>query len=282
MLGQDLVDVLRAKHDILALDHAACDISDEAAVRRIFGEWRPALVVNCAAYADVDGCERDPARAFAVNSRGAGNVARAAEQVGGRVFYISTDYVFDGQKREPYREEDPTAPINLYGESKLEGERMTLGSDGARARHLVIRTSWLYGIHRPNFIEKTLADAQSQPKIVAVADQISCPTWTLQLAQKIAELAATSASGLVHVVNSGQCSRCEMAQAIVEKQPRCIPVEPTYWAKLNRPARRPAYSVLGGRRIEQWGLAPLPHWRGALEEYIRVRQAIPSVAGRNL
>ena len=152
---------------------------------------------------------------------------------------------------------------------------MTFVSDGARARHLVIRTSWLYGMHRPNFVEQTLTNAQSLPKIVAVADQISCPTWTLQLAQKIAELAATSASGFVHVVNSGQCSRCEMAQAIVEKQPRRIPVEPTYWAKLNLPARRPAYSVLGCRQLEQWGLAPLPHWREAVEEYLRVRQRIP-------
>ena len=281
MLGQDLVAVLQAKHEVLALDHAACDVSDEAAVRRIFCEWRPKLVVNCAAYADVDGCERDPERAFAVNARGAGHVARAAEQVGARVFYISTDYVFNGEKREPYREDDPTDPISVYGQSKLEGERQTFGSDGAGARHLVIRTSWLYGIHRPNFVEKVLADAQSQPKLEAVADQISCPTWTLHLSQKIAELADTSACGILHIVNPGQCSRQEMAQTIVERLPRPVPVGPTYWAELNRPARRPAYSVLGCRRLkEQWGLEPLPHWREALEEYLRMRQLIPVSADK--
>lgn len=269
MLGQDLAAVLREKHEVLALDHQACDVSDEAAVRRIFCDWRPQLVVNCAAFADVDGCERDPERAFAVNARGAGHVARAAEHVGAQVFYISTDYVFNGEKRIPYEENDPTDPISLYGQSKLEGEQQTLGSNGAG--HLVIRTSWLYGRHRPNFVEKVLADAQSQPKILAVADQVSCPTWTLQLSRKIAELADKPVRGILHVVNSGQCSRQEMAQAIVEQLARPIPVEAISWKDLHRPARRPAYSVLGCRRLEESGLAPLPHWREAVQEYLRLR-----------
>ena len=282
MLGLDLVAVFRAKHDVTALDRGACDVSDETAVRRVFCEGRPELVVNCAAYADVDGCERDPGRAFAVNARGAGNVARAAEQAGARAFYISTDYVFNGEKREPYGEDDPTDPISVYGRSKLEGERMTFDTDGAGQRHLVIRTSWLYGIHRRNFVEKVLADAQSQPRIEAIADQTSCPTWTFQLAQKIAELTDTGACGILHVVNSGECTRQEMAQAIVATLPNPVPVAPTYWTKLNRPARRPVYSVLGCRRLAQWGLAPLPHWREALEEYMRSRQEVPSAAGRSL
>lgn len=278
MLGQDLVAVLQAKHEVLSLDHRACDVSEKAAVRRVCCDWRPQVVVNCAAYADVDGCERDTERAFAVNARGAGHVARAAEQVGARVFYISTDYVFSGEKREPYQEEDPTDPINIYGQSKLEGEQQTFGPNGAGARHLVIRTSWLYGIHRPNFVEKVLADAESQTKIEAVADQISCPTWTLHLSRKIAELAETPAGGILHVVNTGQCSRQEMAQDIVERLPRPIPVGPTYWAKLNRPARRPAYSVLGCQRLAQLGLAPLPQWREALVEYLESRRITPSAS----
>src|SRR5262245_32376004 len=104
MLGHDLVSVLQPEHEVLPLDHRSCDICDEAAVHRVFREWRPELVVNCAAFTDVDGCEVDPERAFAVNANGSGNVARAAERVAGRVFYISTDYVFDGEKREPYLE----------------------------------------------------------------------------------------------------------------------------------------------------------------------------------
>jgi len=273
MLGQDLTSVLRAQHDVWALDHKACDVSDEATVRRIFCEWRPRLVVNCAAFADVDGCERDPDRAFAVNARGAGVVARAAEQVGARVFYISTDYVFNGEKREPYQEDDPTDPISHYGQSKLAGEQQTFGPNGAG--HLVIRTSWLFGLHRPNFVEKVLADAQSQPQIVAVTDQVSCPTWTLHLSQKIADLADTSVCGILHVVNRGQCSRQEMAQAIVERLPKPVPVEAICWKDLNRPARRPAYSVLGCRRLEeQWGLSPLPDWREALAEYLELHQTL--------
>ncbi|MGH9782805.1 MAG: dTDP-4-dehydrorhamnose reductase [Terriglobia bacterium] len=282
MLGQDLAAVLRERHEILALDHRTCDVSDQAAVRRVFCEWRPKLVVNCAAFADVDGCELDPERALAVNGRGAGHVARTAEQVGARVFYVSTDYVFNGENREPYQEDDPTDPISRYGRSKLAGEQETFGPNGAGAGHLVIRTSWLYGLHRPNFVEKVLADAQSQPKLVAVADQISCPTWTLHLSRKIEELAETPARGILHIVNPGPCSRQEMAQAIVERLPKPVPVGAIFWKDLNRPARRPAYSVLGCRRLEQLGLTPLPHWRKALEEYIRMRQAVSSAEGRKL
>ena len=275
MLGQDLVSVLQPQHEILALDHRSCDIVDEAAVRRVFCEWRPKLVVNCAAYTNVDGCESDREQAFAVNGRGAGNVARAAEQSGGRVFYVSTDYVFDGNKREPYREDDPVRPLSVYGQSKLEGERQTFGSNGGALTHAVIRTAWLYGMHRTNFAEKVAAQALApeppEKKIVAVADQVSSPTWTLHLARKIAELAGTPASGVLHVVNSGACTRQEMAQAIVDHLGVPVTVGATYWSKLNLPAPRPAYSVLGCDRLGEWNLAPLPDWKEALEEYIDLR-----------
>lgn len=276
MLGQDLAAVLRPDHEVLALDHRACDISDEAMLRRVFCEWRPKLVVNCAAFTDVDACESEQEKAFAVNGRGAGNVARAAEQAGSRVFYISTDYVFDGEKREPYCEDDPTRPISVYGQSKLEGERQTFGSNVGESGHAVIRTAWLYGSARTNFADKVLAQAQSseppERKIVAVADQISSPTWTLHLARKIAELAGTAARGVLHVVNTGACTRQEMAQAIVDQLRVPISVGATYWAKLNRPAPRPAYSVLGSARLAELGLVPLPPWKEALEEYIQSRE----------
>ncbi|MBI4465225.1 MAG: dTDP-4-dehydrorhamnose reductase [Acidobacteria bacterium] len=274
MLGKDLASVLESRHQVLPLGHAACDITAQAAVLRVFREWRPELAINCAACADVDGCERDPERAFAVNARGAGHVARAAEQVGARVFHISTDYVFDGQQRIPYTEQDPPHPTNLYGQSKLEGEREVLERGSQPSPHLVIRTSWLFGFHRTNFVEKVLAEARSRSEIVAVADQVSCPTWTLHLAQKIEELAEKPVTGIVHVVNGGQCSRYEMAQAIVERLGRPITVKPTEWSQLNLPARRPQYSVMGCQRLVQLGLSPLPHWRQALDEYCRSRKPI--------
>jgi len=148
----------------------------------------------------------------------------------------------------------------------------------------VIRTSWLYGLHRTNFVEAILAQALApQPSIAAVADQISSPTWTLHLARKIAELAGTSARGVLHVVNAGACTRQEMAQDIVDLVGRPLRVGATYWKKLNRPARRPAYSALGGSSLEAWGLLPLPHWRQALEEYLRLRGVIaPADTGRKI
>ncbi len=275
MLGNDLVSVLRTKRDVLALDRAACDITDADALRRVLGEWRPQVVINCAAYADVDGCEQNPEKAFAVNAQGAGNVARAAEAVGARAFYISTDYVFDGEQRTPYREDDPTHPINIYGQSKLEGEKLTLKNDGVRRGHRIIRTSWLYGMHRANFVEKVVTEAESRSEIEAVADQISCPTWTLDLARKLSELVETSEGGILHIVNGGGCSRYEFAQAIVERLARPVAVRPMTWSKLQRPAKRPAYSVMDCSGLERIGVSLLPSWQAALDQYLLLRQTHP-------
>ena len=277
MLGKELAVLLPSAHQVLPLGHSECDITVESQVQRVFREWRPDLVVNCAACADVDGCELDSERAFAVNATGAGHVARAAEQLAARLFHISTDYVFDGQKRTPYTETDPPNPINVYGKSKWEGEKQVLEHNGRFTPHLVIRTSWLFGIHRPSFVEKIMAEAQSQTELQAVSDQVSSPTWTFHLAQKIAELAKLPAAGILQIVNGGECSRCEMARAIVEILGRPVTIKPVAWPQLNRPAKRLAYSVQDCRRLQQLGLAPLPHWKQALEEYFLLRQALPEV-----
>lgn len=271
MLGRDLMPVLASQHVVLGLDHAACDITDESAVRGAVQDWRPELIVNCAAYPDVDGCERNPERAFAVNGRAPGILARAAEAIGARLFHISTDQVFDGKKRTPYGEDDSPNPVNVYGQSKLEGERQVL-RDGAASRHMVLRSSWLYGIHRSNFVEGVLAQAQSHDQLAYVADQICSPTWTLHLAQKIAELTPLEASGILHVAGSGGCSRQEFARYIIQRLPRPVAVNPTTWAQLNLPAKRPAYSVLGSSGLGKLHLMPLPHWKEAVDEYLQVRQ----------
>ena len=273
MLGRDVVEVLSLKHDVTALDHATCDITDRDCVEQLLDGKRPDLIVNCAAFPDVDGCERDPERAFAVNGRGSGNLARGAEAIGARLFHISTDYVFDGRKRTPYTEDDPSCPISVYGRSKLEGEHEVLEGQGAD-RHLILRTSWLYGISKPNFVEKTLSTAQTQDRLVIVADQVSCPTWTYHLARKIAELAGTGATGILHLAASGQCTRQEMATYIVRRLPVPIEVASTSWAALKLPAQRPAYSVMVSRRLESLGLDPLPDWKAAIEEYFKVREAV--------
>jgi dTDP-4-dehydrorhamnose reductase len=280
MLGQEFRPLITPRHEALTPSHAACDITDEAAVRRHFAESKPELVINCAAYSDVDGCERDPERAMAVNAHGAGNVARAAEQIGARVFQISTDYVFDGTQREPYTEQDAANPVSVYGQSKLEGERRVLYAASKPSPHLVIRTSWLYGRYRTNFVDKTVEDARAGRPIVAVAEQVSCPTWTFHLAQRIVELIETRASGILHLAGTGECSRYEMARAIVSKiglhgENRLEEVIATSWDKLNRPARRPLHSALVSTRLAALGLSPLPDWRDALDEYLRLRHSAP-------
>ena len=278
MLGKDLVPALKPDHEVLPLSRSACDVTVGAEVSRVFRDWQPELVVHCAAYTDVDGCERDSERAFAVNAQGAANVVRAAAAIGARVFYVSTDYVFDGTKKSPYNEQDPTNPVNIYGSSKLEGEHRTLEQDRENQRHLSIRTSWLYGIHGANFIEKIVAAAGSRPKLAVVADQVGCPTWTVHLARKIAELAGTSATGILNVAGSGQCSWHELARSIVKKLSFPVEVAPIDSVTAGRAAKRPSNSVLGSQRLEQMGLTPLPHWKQALEEYLQLRQTMPVAA----
>ena len=277
MLGGDLVPWLAARHEVRACCHADCDITDQVAVSRVISDFSPQLVINCAAMADVDGCERDPQRAMAVNARGAGNVARAAEGIGARVFHISTDYVFDGAKRTPYTEQDPVNPLSVYAHSKLEGERMVLYAASAPSPHLIIRTSWLYGRHRTNFVDKTVENARAGKPIIAVTEQVSCPTWTLHLAEKIVELAEKPASGILHLAQSGFCSRYEMAQYIVSKLDPDIFKKPaeivaTTWDKINPPARRPVYTAMTSTRLPELGIAPLPDWRAALSSYLALRQ----------
>jgi dTDP-4-dehydrorhamnose reductase len=285
MLGGEFPPLLAPRHAALTPSHADCDITDEASVRRYFAESKPELAINCAAYSDVDGCERDPERAMAVNVRGAGNLARAAEQIGARLFHISTDYVFDGAKREPYTEQDATTPISVYGRSKLEGERGVLYGPASPSPHLVIRTSWLYGRYRTNFVDQTVENARAGKPIMAVAEQVSCPTWTLHLAQRIIELAelaegaGTRATGVLHLAGAGACSRHELARTIISKlasNGKTPPAEviATTWEKLNRPARRPVYTAMSSSRLAALGLAPLPDWKEALYEYLRLRHSV--------
>jgi dTDP-4-dehydrorhamnose reductase len=277
MLGGDLVPLLAARYEVRACGHADCDITDQVAVSRVFAEFSPQLIINCAAMADVDGCEREPVSAMAVNARGAGNVARAAESIGARVVHLSTDYVFDGSKRTPYVESDPVNPLSVYAHSKLEGERMVLYSASAPSPHLILRTSWLYGRHRTNFVDKTVANARAGKPIVAVTEQVSCPTWTLHLAETIMELVEKPASGILHLAGSGYCSRYEMAEYVVSQLdtkslPKPAEIVATSWEKINPPARRPAFTALSSTRFTELGITPLPDWRSALSEYLHPQE----------
>jgi dTDP-4-dehydrorhamnose reductase len=250
MLGQDVVRVSGAP----GLSHAELDVTDAGAVREALTGAE--LVINCAAFTDVDGAEADPEGALRVNRDGARHVAAAAA----RVLYVSTDYVFDGSKREPYLESDPTGPLSVYGRSKLEGERATAA---ANPRHFIARSSWLFGAGGRNFVETMLGLG---PEVRVVDDQVGCPTYTGHLAEALVRLGRTEDYGVHHLAASGSCSWFEFAREIFARAGVDARVEPCTTADFPRPAPRPAYSVLGSERGHR-----LPGWREGLDAYLGVR-----------
>ncbi len=234
---------------------------------------RPETIIHTAAYTDVDGCERDPDRAFQVNAQGTRFVAEAAATIGARLVYISTDYVFDGMKSEPYIESDAVNPLNVYGRSKLQGEETVLSCPDS----LVVRTSWLYGVHGKNFVKTILHLATKQPEIRVVSDQYGSPTYARELAAVIAGLLRYGARGLIHAGGEGGCSWHEFASAILEEAKiRCRNV-PITTADSCRLARRPRYSVLSTDRLQSYSLQLSP-WRSALkrfmEDYATVQEVV--------
>jgi dTDP-4-dehydrorhamnose reductase len=255
MLGQDIVRA--AGGAAVALTHADLDVTDAAAVREALAG---ATVINCAAYTDVDGAESDRAAAHAVNEEGARNVAAVA----GRAVYVSTDYVFDGTKGEPYVESDAPAPLQEYGRSKLAGERATAD---ANPNHLIVRSSWLFGAGGKNFVETILRLADEGEELRVVDDQVGCPTFTGHLAEALLTLAAGGDRGLRHVAGAGSCSWFEFAREIIDRTGVDCPVRPCSTDEFPRPARRPSYSVLGS----ELGSPALPAWQDGLDAYLGVR-----------
>jgi dTDP-4-dehydrorhamnose reductase len=250
MLGQDVVRAAGA----VGYTRAELDVTDAAAVRAALGP--DDLAINCAAWTDVDGAEEHEDEALRINRDGARNVAEAA----GAVLYVSTDYVFDGTKREPYVESDPVNPQTAYGRTKLEGERATAE---ANPRHYIVRTSWLFGPGGKNFVETMLGLG---PEVRVVDDQVGSPTFTGHLADALARLARTEDYGVHHLTASGSCSWFEFAREIFARAGSDTRAEPCTTADFPRPAPRPAYSVLGSERGDR-----LPTWQEGLDAYLGVR-----------
>jgi len=254
MLGQDIVRV--AAGDAVALTRADLDVTDaDAACELLTGT----TVINCAAYTDVDGAESDPDGAHAVNAEGARNVAQAAE----RVLYVSTDYVFEGSKPEPYVESDPVEPLSVYGSSKAAGERATAE---ANPNHLIVRSSWLFGRGGKNFVATMLALGRKRSELRVVDDQVGCPTFTGHLAAALLPLAAGGERGVLHVAGRNSCSWFEFACEILARASIEADVQPCPTEEFPRPARRPAHSVLGSER----GAPALPAWQDGLDAYLGV------------
>lgn len=267
-LGSDLVRAFQGE-DIVPLSENDVDIVNINKLKEIISSESPDLVINTAAFSNVPQCEREPDRALRVNAIGARNVAIVTGEIKSLHLYISTDYVFDGEKGKPYLEDDSTAPVNTYGLSKLAGEyyvRYILD------RYFIVRTSGLYGIHRciskgTNFVDKML-ELRDRDSIKIVTDEVLTPTYTLHLAKQIYKLVSTDSYGIYHVTNEGECSWYDFAKAIFKEMGFDVNLIPINSNKFQTNVKRPKYSVLENSKLKTLGLNNMPHWRDSLRAYL--------------
>lgn len=264
MLGTDMLQDWKSE-DVFAADSAEADIRDGTQVRSLVSRVRPDWIVLTAAYTDVDGSENNRDLAFAVNGAGAANVARAAAEFRSRLFYVSTDYVFDGTSSRPYEPADPIHPLNVYGASKAAGERAI---QDLIPGHCIGRTSWLFGASGKSFPEKILNASESRKELAVVSDQIGSPTYTRDLASAVLQLIRVEAQGIVHITNSGTCSWFEFASEVLQQagrdRVRVLPVNSTQFP---RPASRPGFSVLSPVSLHKHGIT-MRKWQEAVTLYL--------------
>ena len=265
MLGHDLIEVLKDKHELLLTTSKTLDITDADSVMDFILKSNPDIVINSAAYTDVDGCESNPDLAYNVNGEGVKNLALACREVDCPLVHISTDYVFNGQNDRPWVEDDEIGPISIYGKSKLKGEEHI---KEILEKYFIVRTAWLYGVNGRNFPRTMLELAQNHSEITVVYDEVGTPTYTPDLAKGISKLIETDYYGTYHLTNSGNCSWCEFARYIFEVADVDVNVIPVTASEFARPAPRPSYSVLENRNWVENGFEPLRNYKEAIKEYI--------------
>ncbi len=269
MLGRDLVETLRTsfpRDGIFGWDVEEIDIQKERSTIDKIERLAPRMIINVAAYTDVDGCELDEKKAFAINAEGMKHVALGAVKCGAKVLYLSTDYIFDGKKDKPYLEQDPPLPLNVYGRSKWKGEQYVqeLLEDA-----LIVRTQWLYGKYGKNFVASILRQAGEKNILSVVNDQMGSPTHSLDLCQAISLLIQREARGIFHVVNSECCTWYDYARTILKLSGvEGVKVIPISCKELTSPAVRPAYSVLDTQKLKREIGLTLRPWFEALKEYL--------------
>ena len=267
MVGRDLADELTSRgEDVIALVKADLDISDSRAVFAKIAETKPSIIVNCAAYTKVDAAEENESMANAINGSSVEFLARAANEVDALLVQISTDFVFDGAKTMPYDINDTTHPLSAYGRSKLLGEVAATHAE----KYLIVRTSWLFGVNGPNFVEAIRDQIRKgTDPLRVVDDQHGRPTYTPHLASAIIRLAQLDAWGIAHYADEEECSWYDFACAIAEGSG--VTVKPVSSDQFPRPATRPAHSVLSTERYERLtGVRP-ESWREGLREYLTKR-----------
>jgi dTDP-4-dehydrorhamnose reductase len=265
MLGRDLQQEW-TQDELIPASSRDADIRDAEQVRALVQRTKPDWIVLAAAYTDVDGSERNAETAFAVNGQGTENVARAAAEFGAKLFFVSTDYLYDGTATRAYEPTDPLAPLNVYGQSKAAGEKavQTYARDWC-----IARTAWLFGAAGNSFPEKILKAAETRPELTVVADQVGSPTFTRDLAGAIRDLVRKDARGILNVTNAGSCSWCEFAQEVLRQAGRgSVRVTPITTAQAARLAKRPAYSVLSPASLQAHGIT-LRSWQAATAAYLQ-------------
>ena len=254
--------------EVVGLGSKDVDIRDASRVKTLLDDARPDWIVLAAAYTDVDGCEIDPQRAYAVNYAGAVTVAEAARQRGSQLLFLSSDYVFDGEKTTPYETSDIRNPKSVYGRTKAEAE---VRIAELLPQACIVRTSWVFGTGGKCFPDTILKLAATRSELEVVNDQRGCPTYGRDLSRAIVRLCRQNAKGLVHVTNAGDCTWFDFAVAIVQQAGLKTVVRPTTTEKFPRPAPRPRYSVLSSASLAPYNIA-MPSWQAALREYLVERK----------
>ena len=271
MVATDLREALESRDaDVVVASKTDLDVTDAAAVSSFVRKTKPSIIANCAAYTRVDDAESNEGLATAINGSAVELLAEAANGVDALLVQLSTDFVFDGHKRSPYEVNDPTSPLSAYGRSKLVGEQATTHAK----KHLIVRTSWLFGVHGHNFVEAIRNQIRKGTSPLRVVnDQRGRPTYTPHLAEAIIRLAQNQrARGIVHYADEDECTWFDFARAIVEQSGADTEVLPVTTAEFPRPATRPAYSVLSTERYERLtGVTP-ESWRDGLHEYLATRR----------
>lgn len=270
-LGYDCTNLLISKYDVAALDLDEMDITNAGDVERIVHNYKPDIILNCAAYTRVDACEVEKELAWETNVEGPRNLSLSIKKYGGKLIHISTDYVFNGKRTppEPYLENDEPSPLSYYGLTKLEGE---LAVRQITKSHVIIRTAWVYGINGQNFLKTILRRALRNPEkeIKVVNDQYGSPTWSFRLAQQIERIIEADGCGIYHATSEGYCTWYELARYFMKRMNVEHNIVPCSTDEYPTPAVRPQNSILDNRKLKEQGINLMPHWEEEIDQFVAI------------
>ncbi len=268
LLGTDIYETLKDEHQIRVLSSSDCDITKlENPYHKIKFE-KPDIAINCSALTDVDRCEKEEDNAYKINAIGVKNIAIACRDFGVKLIHISTDYVFDGEKKEPYTEFDKPNPVNIYGRTKLAGEEFV---KNILNNFIIIRTAWIFGKRRQHFVDYVINGIKNNEEIIAVKDMVSSPSYSSDIAEEIKNIINLNETGVFHITNKGYCSRVELVEEIMRLLRKTANVKVVNQSQWQRPAKRPYFSALKNYHLHLLGIDNMPGWRDALKRYVRVK-----------